>query len=79
VDSSDRVSVEAPSWRDSKFSPISGTSSRLFGSQSTSTTRGTDNFENWLTTRGTASRLLYGTDNSLRRMRRWMGITNGTT
>lgn len=79
VDSSDRVSVEAPSWRDSRFSLISGTSSRLFGSQSTSTTRGTDNFENWLTTRGTASRLLYGTDNSLRRMRRWMGITNGTT
>lgn len=78
ITESDKITVEAPSWRDNQNIPIKGTSSKLFGSQTTSATRGNDNFENWLSTRGTASRLLYGTDNSLRRMRNWMGITNGT-
>ena len=78
ITESDKITVEAPSWRDYQYAPIKGTSSKLFGSQTTSATRGNDNFENWLSTRGTASRLLYGTDNSLRRMRNWMGITNGT-
>lgn len=78
ITESDKITVEAPSWRDSQYAPVSGTSSKLFGSQTTSATRGNDKFENWLSTRGTASRLLYGTDNSLRRMRNWMGITNGT-
>ena len=78
ITESDKITVEAPIWRDNQYIPLTGTSSKLFGSQTTSATRGNDNFENWLSTRGTASRLFYGTDQNLRRMRNWMGITDET-
>lgn len=84
IKDADNIEVSAPSSiRDMKYNlDRFRTTKRIFGTQTQATTRGADNFENWLSSRNKWDQYKpwsLGTNSNLRRMRGAMGITKPNT
>ena len=74
---SDKVSVVEPTKMDSRFVPQRlGTTDQIFGSRTESSSRGVDNFEDWLAKRDYWSKLKYGSNRELIATRNRLGIEN---